>query len=485
MEDEKCIELESMRTSSSDGRDEMNLAEFPLCALSHRLPSGVKTLHFEDRIWDQSRNDHITRHLTVTGSDAFGLPTALDDEVLLGLVQLSRQRGFADRKVPFTRYQLIRLLGWRDDTKTYDRLEESLNRWTGVTLYYRNAWRDKQRKCWVDEKFHVIDNVWLCHRNDPRHDAGSGAPTSAFVWNEVLYRSFQAGNLKALDFEFFKGLKSAVAKRLYRFLDKRFFRRHRWEFDLKELGWNHVGLSRSYDAASLKRKLRTGILELEQQGYLQPMGDSERFRKVRSGQWQVLLSKRASGSENRMPSKSSKERNPIVAALIKRGVALAVAEATVRGHAPEKVRRQMGVFDWLVAKKDSKVSRNPPGFLLSAIQHDYAAPAGFIGPDEVARIEREHQELRNQVELRKQERDQAEQDRDQNRHDAIRRFLDALSPCERDELKQVAWKSAAPLKRSLFSGGGSLAEAAKQAALESHVWRLLNESAPPVRDRSA
>ena len=186
-----------------------------------------------------------------------------------------------------------------------------------------------------------------------------------------------------------------------------------------------------------------------------------------------------------MPSKSSKERNPIVAALIKRGVALAVAEATVRGHAPEKVRRQMGVFDWLVAKKDSKVSRNPPGFLLSAIQHDYAAPAGFIGPDEVARIEREHQELRNQVELRKQERDQAEQDRDQNRHDAIRRFLDALSPCERDELKQVAWKSAAPLKRSLFSGGGSLAEAAKQAALESHVWRLLNESAPPVRDRSA
>ena len=480
MEDQKCIELESMRTSSSDGRDEMNLAEFPLCALSHRLPSGVKTLHFEDQIWDQSRNEHITRHLTVTGSDAYGLPTALDDEVLLGLVQLSRQRNFTDRKVPFTRYQLIRLLGWRDDTKTYDRLEESLNRWTGVTLYYRNAWRDKQRKCWVDEKFHVIDNVWLCHRNDSRPDATSGAPTSAFVWNEVLYRSFQAGNLKALDFEFFKGLNSAVAKRLYRFLDKRFFRRHRLEFDLKELGWNHVGLSRSYDAASLKRKLRTGILELEQKGYLHPMGDSERFRKVCSGQWQVLLSKAASRSENPTPPKSVPKGNSIVAALIGRGVALAVAETTVRDHAPEKVRRQMDVFDWLVARKDSKVSRNPPGFLLSAIQNDYAAPAGFISPDEVARIEREHQEQKDQADQRKQEREKAEHKRDQNRHRAIHQFLDSLSPGERDDLEQAAWKSAASLKRSLFSGEGSLAKAAKQAALESHVWRLLNEFAPIV-----
>ena len=68
MEEESCIEVESMKANGSEGRDEMNLAEFPLCALSHRLPSGVKTLHFEDQIWDQSRNDHITRHDQYTGA---------------------------------------------------------------------------------------------------------------------------------------------------------------------------------------------------------------------------------------------------------------------------------------------------------------------------------------------------------------------------------------------------------------------------------
>ena len=35
------------------GRDEMNLAEFPLAMLADRVPHGCKTLVFEDRIWDQ------------------------------------------------------------------------------------------------------------------------------------------------------------------------------------------------------------------------------------------------------------------------------------------------------------------------------------------------------------------------------------------------------------------------------------------------
>ena len=33
-----------------DGKDELNLAEFPLCAISDRLPADQKTIHFEDRI---------------------------------------------------------------------------------------------------------------------------------------------------------------------------------------------------------------------------------------------------------------------------------------------------------------------------------------------------------------------------------------------------------------------------------------------------
>src|SRR6185503_1200604 len=159
---------EAIPVKLPDARDELNLAEFPLCAIADRLAPEQKTLTFEDRTWDSNRGEMVVRQLTVTGSDEYGLPTALDDEVLLGLIQLSKLQCFCDRKVQFTRYQLLRLLGWGDDHKSYGRLEKSLNRWVGVTLYYKNAWWDKGQQCWADEKFHVLDNVTLFDREKAR-----------------------------------------------------------------------------------------------------------------------------------------------------------------------------------------------------------------------------------------------------------------------------------------------------------------------------
>ncbi|MBV8609605.1 MAG: replication initiator protein A, partial [Singulisphaera sp.] len=61
------------------GRDEMNLCEYPIASLTDHPPEGIKTLVFEDR----------HGRLTVIGSDAYGLPTALDNDVIVGLIQLT------------------------------------------------------------------------------------------------------------------------------------------------------------------------------------------------------------------------------------------------------------------------------------------------------------------------------------------------------------------------------------------------------------
>jgi len=207
------------------GRDELNLAEFPLATLADKAPRGCKTLTFGDRIWDRSQRKHVARRLTITASDKYGLPTALDDDVILGLVQLSKAADFTDRCVRFSRYQLIRLLGWGDEGKSYSRLETSLKRWLGVTLYYENAWWDRSRKKWVDAHFHLLDNLVLYRRPGRMTRAGLGskeATLSAFTWNDIVFRSFQDGYLKQLDVELYRRLHRRTAKRMYRFLDKRF-----------------------------------------------------------------------------------------------------------------------------------------------------------------------------------------------------------------------------------------------------------------------
>src|SRR5688572_15548091 len=119
------------RLDLDDGRDELNLAEFPLAAIADRVPDNQKTLVFEDQIFDSGKAEMITRRLTISASDKFGLPTSLDDEVILGLIQLTKQNRFAERKINFSRYQLIQILGWRLEGRSYERLEKSLKRWLG------------------------------------------------------------------------------------------------------------------------------------------------------------------------------------------------------------------------------------------------------------------------------------------------------------------------------------------------------------------
>ena len=43
----------------------------------------------------------------------------------------------------------------------------------------------------------------------------------------MIFQSFQSGNLKQLDLEFYLRLRLPTTKRMFRFLDKRFYRRDR------------------------------------------------------------------------------------------------------------------------------------------------------------------------------------------------------------------------------------------------------------------
>ena len=286
-------------------KDELNLAEFPIAALTDRIPDGQTTMVFEDRL-ERRDSAPIVRRLTIMGTHKHGLPTSLDDEVLVGLIQLTKRRSnFTDARVQFSRYELIELLGWPQSGQSYRRIEEALHRWVGVVLMYENAWWDNAAKSWVDEQFHVLDNVTLYDRERWRTSArsvrsGKGdrggtkadkppLPLSSFRWNEVIFQSFQSGNLKQLDLEFYLKLRLPTTKRMYRFLDKRFYRRSRLDFDLRSLACEHIGLSRSYAPTELKRRLKPALEELEQLGFLEPLGPEERYSYVKRGCWKIIF----------------------------------------------------------------------------------------------------------------------------------------------------------------------------------------------------
>jgi hypothetical protein len=445
-------------SSSTDPgwKDELNLAEFPIAALTDRIPEGQTTMVFEDRL-EQRDSLPIVRRLTIMGTHKHGLPTSLDDEVLVGLIQLTKRRSnFTDARVQFSRYELIELLGWPQSGQSYRRIEEALHRWVGVVLMYENAWWDNEARSWVDEQFHVLDNVTLYDRERWRTSVRSGKsskvdksgskadkpplPLSSFRWNEVIFRSFQSGNLKQLDLEFYLKLRLPTTKRMYRFLDKRFYRRSRLDFDLRTLACEHIGLSRSYAPTELKRRLKPALEEMEQLGFLEPLSPAERYSYVKRGCWRIILLRgRLGATDVHDPVEPQSQPSKLLEALKARGIASKTAQELVDGYPHSRINTKIEVFDWLMRNEDKRVGKNPAGYLIASIRSDYNVPGDYQGHASTAKqvktdISRHSPDLQRSRHAQHQAREEVQAQRDRMREATLRTAWEQLSQAERDAI---------------------------------------------------
>ncbi len=455
--------------TAADGRDEMNLVECPLSAVSDRFLDGRKTVVFQDQVWDPDRKAFLKRELAISGSDRYGLPTAKDEDVLLACVQLASRQDFREREVRFSRYELIKLLGWPEDGRSYKRVSVSLRRWKGVTVYSDRAFYDHARKSWVTRDFGVFDNLSVYERES--NERAAAPQSSWFVWNEVFFDSFRSGYLKKLDWDLYCRLADPVAKRLYRLLDKRFYHGSEVVFDLKELAVRKVRLSDNYDAGQMKRALSAGIRELEAVWDLHPLPPEERYRKVRRGEWQVVFGrKRVRGAAKGASAPTADAAQ--VELLVTRGVSRAVAEELAAVH-PANVGAAVKLFDTLNAKGRSRGAgflvdavRNPEKYLADADPSD-ARVTGSRGTSSGARIA----PLRVEV----HPADAMAESADRNRWRAFLEFWRKLDKTGRDDFEAAAVAAAPTTKADgyhrLRADGGTAFTHYRRVVLRDHYER--------------
>ncbi len=372
-----------VRRSDSFSRDEMNLAEFPLAALSTRVDQSVKTLEFTDTI-KLPGGEVIERKWIITGADKFGLPTSTDDDVVLGLIRLTMDQGFRDRKVYFTRYELLKALRWSTEGRSYTRLIKSLDRLSGVRLRSTNSFYDNTTKTYQTCNFGVIDAYEINNeRTVLKADTAGETPKSFFVWSEMLFDSFKAGYIKKLDLDLYFSLKSAVSRRLYRYLDKHFYYRSSLEMPLMVLAFEKVGLSRTYKyVSSVKQQLEPAAKELVEVQFLSSyefLGRGEqtavRFVSAKGSTAGAYLAHHDGLSgKGSSAAQSSMHGENITAELVRRGIAEAQAKKLMAARTPaecEKISAILRYYDHLVATNDRRVSRNKAGFLYRAVETPY------------------------------------------------------------------------------------------------------------------
>ncbi|MDD2942339.1 MAG: replication initiator protein A [bacterium] len=369
---------------SNASRDEMNLAEFPLTVLSTRANPDIKTLEFTD--FQRLKNGElIERKWIITGADKFGLPTASDDDVVLGLIRLTMSQGFRDPKVYFTRYELLKALRWSTEGRNYQRLTKSLDRLSGVRIRASNAFFDNSSKSYQTRNFGVIDAYEI---NDSRSSSGEETK-SYFIWSEALFSSFKAGFIKKLDLDLYFSLKSAVSRRLYRYLDKHFYYRSSVEKNLMTLGFEKLGVSRNYKfVSSVKQQIEPGAKELVEIGYLDSYDYQGRgqdtvirfFHKKHQGKTLEGQQTKDGHTTADVIASLDSVKAQLIEMMVSRGISLSQALGLLQDKDMETCKKNQQIvqyFDHLLSTDSKSISKNPVGFLYRALEE----PDKFQIPD--------------------------------------------------------------------------------------------------------
>jgi hypothetical protein len=246
------------------GKDEMNLAVLPIAKLGRS--DSREVIEYYGTFNDGDGQQEMV--WTVRGASGLGLPGELGERVLVALLYIGAQEGFRHRRMEFTTYQVLRILGLGVGGGNYSGVERAIAQLAGILITSDKAWIQKAddgklRRARVSKGFHIIDDYTLWGLEDGEDKK------SYVIWGKRIWQNIQAGYIKQLDIDFYFHLENPLSRRLYRFLDK--ITHHRpskpYTIDLFALA-NKLGMVSYEYAAHLKRPLAKAADELVQHGWL-------------------------------------------------------------------------------------------------------------------------------------------------------------------------------------------------------------------------
>ena len=192
--------------SFSDGRDELNLADFPISVLQRQQPLDAEGRKVDQVVYESTTYDPVIRRrvpqrVTLTTATRYGLPTPADENVILALLYTAkRANDFTEPRVHFSPHQLFRIMRWDANSRSYARLSQVLLRLKSLTIFYENAWWDPSGHKYEEEFATGIVAEYRLIKTKLRRKAGV-IPPSYVHWTPQFWKSLAGGNLKKLDLD--------------------------------------------------------------------------------------------------------------------------------------------------------------------------------------------------------------------------------------------------------------------------------------------
>lgn len=260
--------------------DELNLCEIPLVGNSAKKKRS-KIICYHDTVRDASSGKSICRTFALRPcgrplANQPWSPNWRDVDVLLALIKLKYEWDkFKSATLQVKLVDAWVALGGVDTKNRYRQIEgirKSITRWSNLSITCDN-WRFENK--WKEVSFSPIRVHWeFSEKRNPRE------ATLFLTFASEICDSFRGTYKRSFDWDLYLKLGSPLARRLYRFLEKRFFRQSNLQFPLAHFSQEKVGLSRNYPTRKYKYQLLPAVAELALVGVLRPDPPADMFRKI-------------------------------------------------------------------------------------------------------------------------------------------------------------------------------------------------------------
>jgi len=238
-------------------------------------------------------------------------------------------------------------------------------------------------------------------------------------------------------------MKLPVAKALYRFLGKHFYRQRRLSFDLRNLAHEKLGLSRKYDAGQVKRALEPAIGRLEERGYIEPMAKAERYEPYVDSDgrksWKVHFELARKATSELPEAGQHLTPTDLEKQLVSQKVSRAVAAELVADYPAELIERKLDTLAWEL-KRGGATIKSRGGYLAKSIRDGWADPDGYesleIRAERAANVRK--QEMQDEARAKAEKAAEDERGRlHAKQQKTVKARYDAMSQEERAELRQA------------------------------------------------
>lgn len=201
-------------------KTEANFAQLPFFALSRR--DAAKKTETAYRVVVERDGQKLEALWQVSANTKYGYPGPFDRKVHKAIEYLITERGTpVQNPIPFTSYQVCKLIGVNNSGPNKKRVMEALKRIVVTAIESQGTFYNKAKKQYISDTFHLYDRVALKGEED--RATGQIAESNLLYLSAWYLDSFNAHYVRPIDFQYLKSLESDVAGRLYELLGLKFY----------------------------------------------------------------------------------------------------------------------------------------------------------------------------------------------------------------------------------------------------------------------